>query len=197
MADEEMSADDRRWRARFPNLYRAQPFSWGDTGDSRLQIQFSRQVPPEELISNVKVIGRCDGGVVVFETEQGWRNVPGGTREPGETVVETAGRELYEEVGARLKGPLEWVGAFRVDHSVAGPYLPHLPFPIGYWAYTSADVDLVTQPTNPEDGEKVTAVRVLPIDEAIDFLAVFDDGPLLDAVKLARALELDPLTGAR
>ena len=193
--DEEISGEDRRWRGRFPNLYRAQPFSWGGMGDRRLQIQFSRQVPPDALISNVKVIGRCDGGVAVFETEQGWRSVPGGTREPGETLAEAADRELYEEVGGRLKGPLKWVGAFRVDHSDAGPYRPHLPFPISYWAYTSADIDLVAPPTNPEDGEQVTAVHVLPLDEAIDFLSVFDDGPLLDAVKLARALELDAPAG--
>lgn len=194
---EEISAEDRRWRGRFPNLYRAQPFSWGGIGDSRLQIQFSRQVPPDELISNVKVIGRCDGGVAVLETEQGWRSVPGGTREPGETLAEAADRELFEEVGGRLRGPLEWVGAFRVDHSVAGPYRPHLPFPISYWAYTSADINLVAQPTNPEDGEQVIAVEVLPMDEAIHFLSVFDDGPLLDAVKLARALELDAPAGTR
>jgi 8-oxo-dGTP diphosphatase len=197
IVDEEVSSEDRRWRDRFPSLYRAQPFGWGGTGDSRLQIQFSRQIPPDELISNVKVIGRCDGGVVVFETEQGWRNVPGGTREPGETLTEAADRELYEEVGARLKGPLEWIGAFRVDHSVAGPYRPHLPFPISYWAYTAADIELVAEPTNPDDGEQVTAVQVLPIDEAIEFLSVFDDGPLLDAVKLAHALELDAPDGAR
>lgn len=195
--DEEIVAEDRQWRDRFPNLYRAQPFSWGGTGDRRLQIQFSRQVPPDELISNVKVVGRCAGGVAVFETDQGWRNVPGGSREPGETLVETADRELYEEVGGRIKGPLEWIGAFRVDHSVAGPYRPHLPFPISYWAYTTADIELVAQPTNPEDGEQVTSVQVLPFDEAVEFLSVFDDGPLLDAVKLARALELDAPGRAR
>lgn len=49
---------------------------------------------------------------MVFETDQGWRSVPGGTREPGETIAETADRELYEEVGAHLKGPIDWVGAF-------------------------------------------------------------------------------------
>lgn len=188
--DDEVSAEDRRWQAEFPNLFRAQPFGWGGIGDSRLQIEFSRSVPPDELISNVKVIGRCGAGVVVFETDQGWRNVPGGTREAGETIVEAADRELYEEVGGHLKGPLEWVGAFRVDHSLADPYRPHLPFPISYWAYAAADVELVADPTNPDDGEQVTAVQVLPIDEAIEFLSVFDDGPLLDVVKLARALKL-------
>ncbi|MEQ4210258.1 hypothetical protein [Actinopolymorpha sp. B9G3] len=43
----------------------------------------------------------------------------------------------------------------------------------------------------------MTAVQVLPIDEAIEFLSVFDDGPLLDAVKLAHALELEAPDGAR
>lgn len=46
------------------------------------------------------------------------------------------------------------------------------------------------EPTNPSDGEQVTSVHVLPVTEAIEWLSVFDDGPLLDVVKLARALGL-------
>ncbi|WP_420113048.1 NUDIX hydrolase [Pseudactinotalea sp.] len=182
--------DERRWSERFPGLFRSRPFTWGDIADERLRIQFSLAVPPDELISNVKVIGRCGDGVVVFETTQGWRNLPGGTREPEESLAETAARETQEEVGGRIVGELTWLGAFRVDHSAAGRHRPHLPWPISYWAYVVADVELVGEPTNPPDGEVVTSVLILPGAQAIEWLSVFDDGPLLDVVRLADELGL-------
>lgn len=183
-----LSAEDQRWSQRFPRLFQPQPFTWGDVADARLRIHFSRSTPPDELISNVKVIGRCGQGIVVFETDQGWRNVPGGTREPGESLLAAAGREVREEVGGEITGELIWLGAFRVDHSAVGRYQPHLPYPISYWAYVIAGLTLVEQPTNPLDGEQVTSVHVLPFAEAIEWLSVFDDGPLLDVVRLAREL---------
>lgn len=56
----------------------------------------------------------------------------------------------------------------------------------------AADVELDSVPSNPADGEQVTAVHVLPGADAIDFLAQFDDGPGLDIVRLAKALGLTP-----
>jgi 8-oxo-dGTP diphosphatase len=183
-----LSVEDRRWSERFPRLFREQPFTWGGIADSRLQIHFSRSEPADELISNVKVIGRCDHRIVVFETDQGWRSVPGGTREPGESLRAAADRETREEVGGQIVGELTWVGAFRVDHSAVGPHRPHLPYPISYWAYVIAELELLHEPTNPFAGEQVTAVHALPAAEAIEWLSVFDDGPLLDVVKLANEL---------
>lgn len=185
-----LSVEDRWWSERFPRLFRAQPFTWGGIADARLQIHFSLSAPPDELISNVKVIGRCDSGIVVFETHEGRRSVPGGTREPGESLQAAADREAREEVGGQIAGELTWVGAFQVDHSAVGPYRAHLPYPISYWAYVVADLNLVHEPTNPSDGEQVTSVHVLPVAEAIEWLSVFDDGPLLDVVKLAHELGL-------
>lgn len=186
-----LSAEDLTWSQRFPRLFRPQPFTWGDVANSRLQIRFSRSSVPDELISNVKVIGRCGAGIVVFETAQGWRSLPGGTREPGESLLAAAGREAWEEVGGEVSGELTWLGAFRVDHSAVGRHRPHLPYPISYWAYVIADLTLVEQPANPVDGEQVTSVHVFPLPEAIEWLSVFDDGPLLDVVKLARELGLE------
>ena len=185
-----LSVEDHLWSDRFPRLFWSQPFTWGGIADARLQIHFSRSTPPDELISNVKVIGRCGSGIVVFETDQGWRSVPGGTREPGESLLAAADREAREEVGGQIMGELTWLGAFRVDHSAVGPHRPHLPYPISYWAYVLADLTLVQEPTNPSDGEQVTSVHVLPVAEAIEWLSVFDDGPLLDVVKVAHELGL-------
>jgi len=38
---------------------------------------------PDELISNVHVVCRTTGGIVVCGNDIGWRFLPGGTREPG------------------------------------------------------------------------------------------------------------------
>lgn len=72
-----------------------------------------------------------------------------------------------------------------------GPYRPHLPYPISYWAYVLADLQLEQEPTNPTDGEQVTAVHVLPATEAIQWLSVCDDGPLLEVVRLAHELGVE------
>jgi 8-oxo-dGTP diphosphatase len=176
------------WRERFPNLFARSPFEWGGVAAGGLEIQFSLELPPDELVSNVKVVGRAAGGVVVCKSDQGWRFLPSGTREAGETVEETAQRELLEEAGASIVGALNWIGAFEVRHPGPRPYRPHLPHPISYWLYAAADVDFQGRPTNPPDGETVIEVLTLPPLDAVDYLAGFDDGQLTEVLRLAIAM---------
>ncbi|TCO51100.1 8-oxo-dGTP pyrophosphatase MutT (NUDIX family) [Kribbella antiqua] len=176
------------WQERFPKLFAPSAFEWGGVANGELEIQFSLELPPDELISNVKVIGRAAGGVVVCESDQGWRFLPGGTREYGEAVAETARRELLEEAGASIVGELNWIGAFKVNDPRSTPYRPHVPHPISYWLYAVADVALKARPTNPADGEAVTDVLTLPPAEAVDYLVAFDNGPLTDVLRLAIAM---------
>mgnify|MGYP003445595124 CR=1 FL=1 len=84
------------WPERFPELFAADYWGWGD-----LDVRFQTEAPPDELISNVHVIGRTDGGIVVCGNDLGWRFLPGGTREPGETIEQAAAREVFEEAGIR------------------------------------------------------------------------------------------------
>lgn len=95
-----------------------------------------------------------------------------------------------EEAGGHITSPLEWIGAFKVDHTATGRYRPHSPFPISYWAFVAADVVLDSEPTSPPDGEQVTSVRELPVEDAIKFLSVFDAGTTLDVVRLAQRLNM-------
>lgn len=176
------------WHERFPGLFARSAFEWGGVASGDLQIQFSLEIPPDELISNVKVIGRAGGGVVVCQSEQGWRFLPGGTREAGETVAATARRELLEEAGASPVGAMDWIGAFEVNNPRSRPYRPHLPHPVSYWLYIVGDVALEARPTNPADGEAVIEVLTLPPGEAVDYLAGFDNGQLTDVLRLAIAM---------
>jgi 8-oxo-dGTP diphosphatase len=196
-----MAIMSQRWAAEYPELFTPSSFAWGGLGDHRLEIEFTLEEPPDALVANVKVIGRTSTGIVVCGTDQGWRMLPGGTREPGETIAETASRELYEEAGGVITGPLTWVGAFRVDALKTEPYRPHLPYPISYWLYVAVDVELRARPTNPADGENVTSVVTLPATDAIEYLAGFDDGPLTSILRLAvdmgHARLADPSTNGR
>ncbi|TCN37342.1 8-oxo-dGTP diphosphatase [Kribbella orskensis] len=173
------------WVERFPELFAPAFWAWGE-----LDVRFTTEQPADELVSNVHVVGRTEGGVVVCANDLGWRFLPGGTREPDEPIHETARRELLEEAGARITGPLTWIGAHRADHRRPGPYRPHLPHPVSYWINVVADVVIEAAPTNPPDGEQVTEVLVLPPDEAIAYLDEHPDGVMGNVVRLAQAMGL-------
>lgn len=65
-----------------------------------LQIQFYDSVPSELLLFAV-IISKTDGKWVFCKhKERNTLEVPGGRREKGESILETARRELREETGA-------------------------------------------------------------------------------------------------
>jgi ADP-ribose pyrophosphatase YjhB (NUDIX family) len=76
-------------------------------------------VPPEHLVSRLHLVAVTnESQVVVCRSVQGWRFLPGGTREPGESLHELARRELQEEAGANLLGDLIHFSAHQVDSEV-------------------------------------------------------------------------------
>lgn len=65
-----------------------------------LKVQFYDSVP-EELLRFAVIISKTEGKWVFCKhRERDTLEVPGGRREPGETIPETARRELREETGA-------------------------------------------------------------------------------------------------
>lgn len=172
------------WAEQFPDLFAPMHIDY-----ARADVQFSLTAPPPELVSRIHLLGRCGEGLVVCASENGWRFLPGGTREPGESVQQQLDREIGEESGARRTGPWSFFGAHRAVSHAEQPYRPHLPHPLAYWAYALADVELVGSPTNPDDGEQVTEVQVLSPRQAVAYLAEHD--PIhADVVRLADAMGL-------
>ncbi len=86
----------------------------------------SSVLPPLELITCAFVLA-FDGDHLLLShlKERSW-DIPGGHREPGESLEETARREVYEETGARLDR-LELLG-YQSIH-IAGPRLATYTYP--------------------------------------------------------------------
>lgn len=137
----------------------------------------------------MRLLATTGSRVVVCQTVEGWRTLPGGSRERGEDVETTARRELVEEAGCVPTGPVTWFASFTVT-STDAPWRDWHPFPVSAWLVGAVEVERVGEPTNPPDGEVVVAVHTLPPAEARTYLAGFDNGGQADLVALAADLGL-------
>jgi 8-oxo-dGTP pyrophosphatase MutT (NUDIX family) len=144
----------------FPELFT--PVHWGPVE----AVFVPRQtLPPRALIGNVNVIAFVGDDAVILRVADGRLEIPGGTLEPDEDYLAALRRELSEEAGARLRS-FKLLGAWRCRSSASAPYRPHLPHPIFYRVVGYGDVDLLGPPTNPDGGEQIVDVAVVPVEEA-------------------------------
>ena len=151
-------------------------FFW-EWGPIRAQFEPIETLPPADMISNVRVVPFVGEKVIVIYVRDwdGQWDHPGGTLEPGETYLQAAERELMEEAGARL---IEFTpfGVFHCWSEAEKPYRPHLPFPEFYHVAGFADVERVSDRGNPSDGETISEVASIDLDEACRRLGTRHDG---------------------
>lgn len=140
---------------------------------------------PSEMINRLHLVSVTGPGeLVVCESAEGWRFLPGGRREPGEDIDTLARREAMEEAGLRLDGPIEVFSAHVAESRSAEPHREHFAHPVGYWAYASVPATIVAEPTSPPDAEQIVAVHALPWEEAVTYLEQHDREHA-DVVRLA------------
>lgn len=180
-----MSQDDGRWAAAFPALFADRYVDYADCWT-----WFTTGSVPDELVARLHVVAVTPRGhVIACRSIQGWRFLPGGTREEGETLGELARRELLEEAGARITGSVDVFASHVADSVRERPFRPHLPHPRAYWGYAVAEAEVVQPPTNPHGGEHVVEVLTLPPAEAADYIEEHDQEHA-DVVRLAQAMAL-------
>ena len=115
-------------------------------------------------MANVNLVPCTSAGWVVLVLRDGRTEVPGGTREPGESIEAALLRELLEEAGARLES-FRPFGVWDCVSTSETPYRPHLPHPRFQRLLGVGRVELVTKPTIG-DGEDVVQVLTVSLEEA-------------------------------
>ncbi len=123
-------------------------------------------IPDRSLIQSVNVVPFVGDRCIVVEVDNGSLTLPGGTREAGEWLLETAGRELMEEVGAEILGARP-LGYWTCHSRRTEPWRAHLPHPNYLRLVIVADVRLVGSPTNPQDGEQISRVDLMALSDTV------------------------------
>jgi 8-oxo-dGTP pyrophosphatase MutT (NUDIX family) len=95
----------------------------------RIAAHVSELSVPDELVVSVRCLVQVDDQLVVCTDVSGAVDVlPGGRREPGETMVETVCREIHEETGwALIPDTLDQIGFLHLRN--LGDPMPPYPYP--------------------------------------------------------------------
>lgn len=105
-------------------------YEWRDTewGTLRFAVDLylDRLEPPMPLVTSSRAVVLRGDDVLCVESPDGPHIWPGGRREPGEELEQTAAREVFEETGCRVNLGRR-LGRLRFTHQQPRPQ--HYPFP--------------------------------------------------------------------
>ncbi len=143
-------------------------------------------LPPDELISSARVILLHGDEVMVIQDHQNEPYIiPGGRREPGETVLETLHREIGEETGWSVRDTAV-IGFTHFQHLTTKPDGYPYPHPHFFWAIFAAQA-VHFDPAAVKEDAYVTSASFRPIREVTNWKLSDGQSKLLQAaVALAR-----------
>lgn len=102
----------------------------------RWQAWSTGQWPADADAVAIKVLCTDGAHLALTRNHRGWE-LPGGHREPGETLLQAAERELAEEAGMRARGPWQLVGVLQVVSSGVLGINPSTGLPYPNPSYTA------------------------------------------------------------
>jgi len=158
----------------------SQPIFWGAV-EARFTVE---AVQDESLISNISIIPTVGDKYVVMKIDSGLWELIGGTLEPDEHYMQALQRELKEEIGAELISYHSF-GHFQCKSNADLPYRPHIPHPYFIRVVGVGEVNIVSNPLNPSDGEQVIAVELVDHAEAVRRFEQIGRTDLADLYRLA------------
>ena len=85
-------------------------------------------LPPLDYVTSVRAIVRREGSVLVVRDPVNTHILPGGRREPGESLIETLRREALEESGWSLV-EIRQIGIMHFHHLTENPDAYPYPYP--------------------------------------------------------------------
>jgi 8-oxo-dGTP pyrophosphatase MutT (NUDIX family) len=119
-------------------------------------------LPPDELISSARAVLLRGDEVMVIRDHKGEPYIiPGGRREPGETVLETLQREVREETGWSVRETAV-LGCIHFQHLNPKPSGYPYPYPHFFWAIFAAQA-VSFDATAMEEDFYVTSASFKPI----------------------------------
>lgn len=94
----------------------------------RVRTYLTATLPPLDLVSSVRALVRKDDQLLVVRDPISVHILPGGRREPGETIMQTLQREVLEETGWSIRDA-HLIGLVHFQHLTPRPKEYRYPYP--------------------------------------------------------------------
>jgi len=137
----------------------------------RVRTYLTARLPPLDRVSSVRALVRQQDRILVVRDLVSVHILPGGRREPGETLLQTLEREVLEETGWTIQEP-QLLGLVHFQHLTPKPDSYHHPYPDFLHLVNVATVDRYDAVQREADGYELEAgfqplatVLTLPISQ--------------------------------
>jgi ADP-ribose pyrophosphatase YjhB (NUDIX family) len=137
----------------------------------RVRTYLTSTLPPLDLVSSVRALVRRDDQILVVRDPVSVHILPGGRREPGETLRQTLEREVLEETGWTIRDA-RLIGLAHFQHLTPKPVDYRYPYPDFLHLVYVATADRYDAAQREADGyeleagfQPLTTVAGLPISQ--------------------------------